>query len=334
MHGYGVLYVRTALTQALLTAGAVLWAHDAYASGYKDTPEYVAIADEFRITSEVKGDFNDDASEDVAIAYRTSGSGSPEGGLLILRQVGGAFRPAYHVFFDSTYVTQVRGGGGGLELTLMRSSPSGDEERVLQWKHGKDYVYNNDERSFLGGVRVSSSSNLRGTTRASNVVDDDLDSAWAEGVGGTGVGESITVKLRKPIGVGMIGVFPGKSTNEREFKRANRVHRATLEIQTESDIGDEASALDFSDLGIDIGGDTEELSFDNRPAIKFFKVKRNKALNFEFKIDSVYLGDKEDDTYISEVQIVPLLPRAETLDKAKKTKGARPTVRGQLISED
>jgi len=330
-----MMLMRTAYLSGLLLVVAGSLPGGAYASGHKSAPEYKAIDDGFRITSEVTADFNDDAVDEVAVAYRTSGSGAPEGGLLILRPAGGKYRPAFHVFFDSTYAAQVRGAKGAIELTLVRSSGGGDEERVLVWEYGKHFVFKGDQRSFISGARVSSSSYLRGTTRASNVIDDDLESGWAEGVGGTGVGESVTIKLKKAVGVGLIGIFPGKSTDKKEFKLANRVHRATLEIQTESDVGDEASALDFSDLGIDIGGDTEELAFDNRPEVKYFVVKRNKALNLEVKIDSVYLGDKEDDTYISEIEIVPLIPRSETLDRAKKGKSkGKPSVRGELISED
>jgi len=306
--------------------------------GYKATPEYQALGRDYRITSVAQADFNDDGVEDVGVAYRTAGEGGSEGGLLILRQSGGEYRPAYHVFFESTYASEVRGARGRLDLTLVRSAPSGDDEVQLSWKHGDQFVFNGEERSLLKGLRAVASSTKRGAGAPASVLDDDLDTGWAEGVEGTGVGESVTVKLSKPIGIGLIGVFPGKSTDGKEFKQANRLHRATFEVQTESDVGDEASALDFSDLGINVGGDSDDLTFANKPEFKFFKIKRSKALNLVVKIDSVYLGDKDDDTYISEIEVVPLIPRSETVDRGKKAAkpekpAGKPTVKGTVIED-
>ncbi|MFH1808887.1 MAG: hypothetical protein ABIJ09_09085 [Pseudomonadota bacterium] len=305
---------------------------------YKSTPEYRALSENFRVTSVVTADLDEDRVDEVAVAYRTSSSSAtPEGGLLVLKPTGGAWRPVFHVFFDSTYASELAGQKGQLELTLVRSSAAGDEERLLEWKYGEQFVFNGHERSALRNLKASATTTMKGgSAYASNAIDNDLDTAWAEGVGGTGVGESITLKLARPIGVGLLGMFPGKNTDDKAFKRANRVHRATLEIQTESDVGDEASALDFSDLGIDIAGDTEELAFENKPEFRYFKLKRRKALNLIIKLDSVYLGDKEDDTYIAEIEIVPLLPRTETLDKAKKKpakSGAAPSVKGAVVND-
>ncbi|MBN2358537.1 MAG: hypothetical protein JXR83_03730 [Deltaproteobacteria bacterium] len=331
--------LRVASASLAFAAALALVAGPGHAlEGYKAAPEYQALGRDFRITSVAQADFNDDGVEDVAVAYRSAGAGGSEGGLLILRQSGGQYRPAYHVFFDSTYASEVRGARGRLEMTMVHSGPSGDEEVYLAWKYGDQFVFNGEDRGPLRGLRAIASSTKRGENPAA-VLDDDLDTAWAEGVEGTGVGESVTVKLSKPIGVGMIGVFPGKSTDAREFKRANRLHRALLEVQTESDVGDEISALDFSDLGINIGGDTEELVFANKPEFKFFKLRRSKALNLVVKIESVYLGDKEDDTHVAEIEVVPLIPRSETVDRGKKVpkkekeKAGKPTVKGTVIAE-
>lgn len=312
--------------------GTLLFAATALAASHKSALEYQAIARDFRITSEVKADFDSDLVDEVAIAYRTKGSVTPEGGLMVLKPVGGAYRPVFHVFFDSTYASELRGSKGVLELVLVRTGPAGDEKAELTWRYGELFVFVDHERSFARGIRATASSRAKGTT-ASNVIDNDLETAWAEGVAGTGVGESVTVKLSKPVGVGLVGIMTGRSTDRRRFKRANRVHRATLEIQTESDVGDEASALDFSDLGIDIGGDSEEVSFPNEPAFKFFRIKRSKALNLVLKIDSVYLGDKDDDTYVAEIQVVPLVPRTITLDRAQRPKSdaKTPSVSGTVI---
>lgn len=330
--------LRIAIASLAVAAALAAAAPRAYAlEGYKATPEYQAIGRDFRITSVAQGDFNDDGVDEVAVAYRSVGEAGSEGGLMILKQTGGAYRPAFHVYFDSTYASEVRGGNGRLEMTLVHTGPGGDDEVQLAWKYGDQFVFNGEDKGPLKGIRAVASTTKRGNGTPASVLDNDLDSGWAEGVEGTGVGESVTVKLSKPIGVGLIGIFPGKSTDGRDFKVANRLHRGTVEAQTESDVGDEASALDFSDLGINVGGDSDDLVFANKPEFKFFKIKRSKALNLVVKIDSVYLGGKDDDTYISEIEVVPLIPRSETVDRGKKAakpeKAGKPTVKGTVIEE-
>lgn len=311
-------------------------ASSAMATGYKSAPEYVSLSKSFRITSEVTCDLDANSVDESAVAYRTADGGTAEGGLVLFAPKGGGFKTVFHVFFDSTYIAQLSCKGDKLSMVLVRARAGENENLQLTWTYGKELVFDDDKRSPLYGRRALSSCRARDSGVApGNVIDGDLDTAWAEGVPGTGVGESVTVKLLKPVGVGLIGVFPGHSPDAKAFKRTNRIHRATLEIQTESDIGDEAAALDFSDLGIDVGGDTEQLTFANRPEITFFKLKRRKALNLVLKIDSVFLGDKDDDTHIAEIEIVPLVPRTETLDKATKLAApGTPKVTGAVIGSN
>lgn len=330
-----IIRLRTSGLGALV-ALVVLWPQAAQA--YKDVPEYRAIEADFLVTSISEADFNGDGATDTAISYRTKGAATPEGGLLIVSPQGGRSRPVFHVFFEATYANELQAEAGQLVLTLVKPGPAGDEQRRLSWKYGQDFFFFDDSKGLVHGLIASASSTMRGgAAYASNTIDNDLDSAWAEGVPGTGVGESLTIKLARPMTVAMLGVFPGHSTDAKAFRRANRVNRATLEIQTESDLGDESSALDFSDLGIDVGGDTEDLVFSNKPELKFVPIKRRKALNLIIKIDSVYLGDKDDDTYIAEVEIVPLLPRSLTFDRAKPiakpSAAPAPSVKGAVIAE-
>lgn len=307
------------------------------APNYGSAPEYVSLSKSFQVTSIATADYDEDAGDEVAIAYRTRGKGAAEGGVLVLKPRGEEHRPVFHVFFENTYASELKGEKGKLTLILVKSSPGGEQERQLQWTYGKEFVFNEDERSPMKKVRATSSSRARkGGIASENVIDGDLGTAWAEGVDGTGIGESVTVKLPRPMSIGLVGILAGKSLKRRDFNLANRIHRATLEVQTEGDVGDVASELDFSDLGIDFGGDTEELTFANEPEVKFFVVKRRRALNVVLRIDSVFLGDKEDDTYVAEIEVVPMLPPAETLDKAtayKRSKGA-PTVEAKVISSE
>lgn len=318
-----------------LLLGLMMVAH-ASAAGHKNALAYQAIEESSSITSEVTIDLDGDGSKEVAVAYKQNDSGAtPEGGLLVLGRKAEGYRSVYHVFFDSTYISEMMAGDEGLVLIISRFSPGREEKLQLPWRYGKEFYFNADAQSPLAGISAKSSSHAKGAgAYADLVLDGDFDTAWAEGRPGTGVSESVTIKLKKPLGIGLVGIMPGKGTAPKVFKVANRIHRATLEIQTESDMGDEASALDFSDLGIDIGGDSIDLSFENKPVLTYFRVVRRQALNLELRINSVFLGDKEDDTYVAEIEVVPLVPRSESIDRGKPYRGgAKPSVKGAVINE-
>ena len=55
------------------------------------------------------------------------------------------------------------------------------------------------------------------TYDASNVLDGDLSTCWAEGAGGLGCGESITLKAAEPQTVSSITIFGGLQTDEKHF---------------------------------------------------------------------------------------------------------------------
>jgi len=83
------------------------------------------------------------------------------------------------------------------------------------------------------------------------------------------------------------------------------------------------SDVDFEeDLGLGLYGDRVELSFSNRPVMRYFRLDRKSSLSLELKITSVLLGERNDDTYISEVDLVELIPATSQPDS--KPTGAKP----------
>jgi hypothetical protein len=49
-------------------------------------------------------------------------------------------------------------------------------------------------------------------------------------------------------------------------------------------------------------------------------VNKKGVVELQLRVESVYLGDKRDETHIAEIEIVPLLGLSDTLDKATTVK--------------
>ncbi len=102
-------------------------------------------------------------------------------------------------------------------------------------------------------------------------------------------------------------------------------------------MGDESAGIDFADLGIDMGGDRIEFSLENRPEVRYLRVDKRDVKVIKLRIESVYLGNRRDDTHIAEFEIIPMLSLRETLDRArpmakapKKEPDAGPAPEGEL----
>jgi hypothetical protein len=76
-------------------------------------------------------------------------------------------------------------------------------------------------------VRATATSAAPGRP-ASNAIDGVKDSAWAEGVRGAGVNQSLTVLLGRKVDLARIGITPGASDNEKKFRAQPRPQRIRL----------------------------------------------------------------------------------------------------------
>jgi hypothetical protein len=63
---------------------------------------------------------------------------------------------------------------------------------------------------------------------ASNAIDGVKDSAWAEGVRGPGVNQSLTILFGRKVDLARIGITPGASDNEKKFRAQPRPQRVRL----------------------------------------------------------------------------------------------------------
>lgn len=139
----------------------------------------------------------------------------------------------------------------------------------------------------VGGFRYCVSSVLKPqfgfTYGPEKMLDTDLKTAWVEGKGGHGEGESLVVELNGRRTVTAIQVMNGYHKNERLFLANSRVREAELQFSN---------------------GDTRRLSLNDAPGVQTIEVGRQPADWVRFTIRSVYPGVKYKDTAVTEFRVV------------------------------
>lgn len=261
------------------------------------------------------GDLDGDGRDETVACYREDlATTDQSSGVVVLQGKGADLKPVFHVQLYQALCEKVRVNGRKLGVLLS----SGAQQLV--WTYGEDLFFRGEKRALVVLKGVTATSTTGSNNAPARAFDNDLSTSWAEGAEGTGIGQSITVKLERALDIGAVGIFCGNGGGQRPFFDHNRLHRGSVEVKTEADLGDENAGFDFSSLGIDSIGDRVEFSCENRPEVTYVHLGKRGVVELTIRIDSVYLGDKKDDTHIAEVEIVPRLARNQTLDRATPTK--------------
>ncbi|MBN2498385.1 MAG: hypothetical protein JXR96_27590 [Deltaproteobacteria bacterium] len=294
------------------------------AGDFKKSQYYRGIASSYAISSVQKADIDGDGRDEALVCYREPDEAiGQQGGVLVLAEAGDRFVVAWHAVFEGVYPEKVKVADRLFEFRLVQVGQEGKRRIDKTLVRGKDFFLRSDPKSPFYGVKFTASSSLKQPgIDAANVFDRDLKTVWAEGAEGTGVDESIELRFAKPIDLGSIGVLHGDFRGRRFWQDSNRIHRAEVTAETEADRYDDESGVDFEeDLGLGLYGDRVELSFTNRPIMRYFKLHKHNVRSLELKITSVLLGEKNDDTYISEIDLAELIPASAILgSKAGKRK--------------
>lgn len=290
-----------------------------------DGPWLKALSDQFVVTDMASGDVDGDGAADAAVCYQVAPD-NPDlgGGIAVLQRRRGVLRPGYHVRLDRAFCDKVKIADQKVGL-LLRSGLGRAKAKQLVWTYGKDFAFPGDAGHPLEGVTIEASSTLKEeiARNAELAIDGDLTTSWAEAASGTGIGQTLTLRFPEPVDIGWVAIFPGHGAGRRAFFDHNRIHRGSFEARTKEDLGDEVAGIDFSELGIDVGGDRVEFSIENRPEVRYVRVMKQRVAQLELRIDSVYLGNKRDDTHVAELEIVPTLKLTETLDRAEPLRAAK-----------
>lgn len=293
---------------------AAIAAGPAQAAAASDSgPWMAALSSAFVVVDLSQGDLDGDGKDETILCYREdTGRTQQVSGVAVLAGRGADLRPIFHVQLDEVLCEKARVSGKKLGVLL-------SDRKQLVWTPGEDIKLRGDKGGLYAGLTAKATSSAPGTS-ADKAIDGDLNTAWAEGASGTGIGQTLTLTLAKPTDVGYVALHSGNGTGSRAFFDANRIHRGSLRAKTEADVGDTAAGIDFSSLGIESIGDRIEFNCENKPQVLYIPVNRKGVVELQVRIESVYLGDKKDDTTIAEVEIVPLLGLADTVDRARAAK--------------
>jgi hypothetical protein len=323
LHSMRVGHVVALLT--CLVAAAPLEAAPPPDSG----PWLTALGSTYVLLDLSTGDLDGDGRDETVACYREDlATTDQSSGVVVLQGKGTDLKPVFHVQLYQALCDKVRVNGRKLGVLLS----SGAQQLV--WTYGEDLFFRGDKRALVVPKSVTATSTTGSANAPARAFDNDISTSWAEGAEGTGIGQSITVKLERALDIGAVGIFCGNGAGPRPFFDHNRLHRGSVEVKTEADLGDENAGFDFSSLGIDSIGDRVEFSCENRPEITYVHLGKRGVVELTVRIDSVYLGDKKDDTHIAEVEIVPRLARNQTLDKATPTKKPKPAAAATEADDD
>lgn len=286
------------------------------ASSADNGPWLNALTTAFVLLDLTTGDLNGDGRDDTVMCYRENLATTDQGsGIAILSGSGSEAKPVFQVQLDGANCEKVRINGRKLGILL-----SGNKQ--LTWTYGDEVRFRGDHSSSVPNKaqvvikEVTATSTLDAAHGPKMIIDNDLSTSWAEAAPGTGIGQMITVRFGRPSDIAFIAIYTGDGSNQRAFFDKNRVHRGSIETKTAADLGDTSVGIDFGSLGIDSIGDRVDFTCENKPQVTYVKVGRKDVMELSIRIDSVYLGDKKDDTHISEIHLVPQLDPQQTLDRA------------------
>jgi hypothetical protein len=313
-----ILNVARAFVLALLLLPTLSAAKDARGAQSDDGPWMAALQERFVVLDVTTGDLDGDGADETALCYEDP-TWTDHVGLVVLKRNRGSLSPVFHAVVELTCEkVKIASGRVGVQQEKGARGPP-----QVVWKYGTQLVFAGAEGHPTRGTRATASSELSGggVTLPAGTIDGNLATSWAEGASGTGIGETVTLRLPQKLHVAYIGVFGGHGGGERAFYDHNRIHRGSIKTQTADDLGDEDTGIDFADLGLEIGGDRLEFDIDNRPKLEYVRVDKKDVEQIELRIESVYLGQRRDDTHVAEIEIVPLLPIGQLVAAPAVAKG-------------
>jgi len=223
-------------------------------------------------------------------------------------------------------------GGNILEIHPDGFSANGG---IISWGYqnldlhtAKDIVlvYDNSDAAFTKYVqetrlplssiaKVQASSILktdainRFTYEPTNLFDNDLNTAWVEGVAGSGMGEWVEIQFEKGVHVEAVGFINGYTKNEAIYKANNRIGKVRLDVEFDDNWPEDA---DPKSMDLDL----TEKQFNelNRnvqaPFISWladYGMSR-RVSRIRLTILEVAKGTKYDDTCISELYLLGYVP--------------------------
>ena len=168
---------------------------------------------------------------------------------------------------------------GSNQVSSQTSNVEKDEktDTTINKEVSKLYISNTDCSSIL---HDSTSINY-GSSKA---IDGDFSTVWSEGVSGFGQGEWIRLDLDSTYTIEKVKIVNGLVNNKNGYYNNNRPESITLS---------------FSD------GSSQSIKLeDNNTGYQIVNIKPVKSEYVKFTIDSVYYGQKYNDTCIADIEVL------------------------------
>ena len=278
------------------------------------------LAARYRILDVQEGDLDGDGTREYVAAFASRKKGCQRGGFLVLAQRYGKFRVEWAGLYEHAAPESFSVQGSSIAATV--AGPGGRKKVALAY--GKDFVYRGDKQSPFAGMKIRASSQV-----AANLLDGDPDTVWCTAAVGTGAGEWVEVEFAKPVDIGIVGVLGGDARGKQQWKDSNRLFRFEVSAESASDRTAIVEDTDITSmLKLPSTGKKLNAVAKDRRRTKWVEVRTREALAVKVQASSVYLGEKNDDLYLSELDFGVLLPDPFEAPKPKPAEKKAPEKQG------
>lgn len=286
----------------------------------KRSAQYQGLDRRFEVTAVEEGDLDGDGLREYVAAFVSRKRGCQRGGFAVFALRAGKFRVEWAGLYEHARPESLAVQGPDIVANVV--GPQGRKRVVLGYR--KDFWFRGDKESPFAAAKIRASSQVaRGPKAAQfapdNLLDGDPDSVWRTATVGTGVGEWVEVMFPKPVNVGLVGVLGGDHRGDKEWKDSNRLYRFEVVVETKADRTaivedkDITALLKLPTTGKHVNG----VAKDERRT-KWVEVRTREALSVKVLAVSVYLGDENDELYLSEIDFAELLPDPKPRAEAAK----------------
>jgi hypothetical protein len=276
----------------------------------KRSPQFKGLARRYKVIAIEEGDLDGDGSRDWVAAFVSRKKGCQRGGFAIFSFRGGKVRVEWVGLYMHSRPENLTVNGA--EISASVATEKGRVHATL--KYGKDFWYRAEKQSPFAGMKIRASSQVAKGPRAAslapaNLIDGDPDTVWSTAAVGTGVGEWVEIEFAKPVDLGMIGVIGGDYRSKAQWKDSNRLFRFEVVAETTSDRTtmvedkDITSMLKLPNTSKHINGVAKDLR-----RTKWVEIREREVVSIKLQAASVYLGEKNDDLFMSEIDLGVLLP--------------------------
>ncbi len=301
---------RALVASLVVSSFALAEAADSKTAGVvKKTPQIRGIRARYKLVSIEEGDLDGDGSREVVAAFKPRREGRKRGGFIIVQQRGGKYRTIWAAIFPHSYPESLSVEKDTLRAQMV--TPSG--KNAIALRYAKHFRFFQDKESPFKAVKATVSSTLkapRGTPiDPKNLLDGDPDTVWAEGAIGTGAGEWIELEFPRPSPLGLIGLIGGDFRSPKHWMDSNRLHRFTVTVETEADRKTTVEDIDLTrELRLPSTGKRVTAKTKDIRRTKWVEIAHRDIVAARMEVSSVYLGDKNDDLFVTEIDFAELLP--------------------------